>query len=296
MAALNYAEFYSQALQQRYAIGLRFSALYNAPANETVRWINAQTVNIPRIDTTGMVDYSRDTIGAFARNVNNDWEPKTLGQEREWSTLIAPMDIDETNLALSIANFTRVFNDEQKIPEMDKYMASKLHSEYLSYGGQPVTTGMTTANILSIFDDMMEQMDEAEVPQDGRLLYVTPAIDKMLKQADQIQRQMMVTANNGQVSRAVRTLEEVQIIVVPSVRMKTAYDFTVGAVPAVGAEQINMILIHPTALVSPQKYEFADLTAPAAHTKGKWLWFEHMYWDVFLFERKVPGVKMHVTP
>lgn len=296
MAALNYAELYTQALKQRFTIGLRFVDLYNAPANASLRWSNAKTVQIPRIDVNGMVDYNRDVVGGFARNVDNDWETKTLTHDRQWKTLIDPMDIDETNLAVSIANFTSVFNDEQKIPEMDKFMASKLHAEFTGYGGVPVTTGLTTANILSIFDDMMEQMDEAEVPQDGRLLYVTPAIHKMLKQADQIQRQMMVTANNGQVSRAVRTLEEVRIVVVPSDRMKTAYDFTIGAVPAAGAEQINMILIHPQALVSPQKYAIASLDSPSAVTDLKYLWNERSYWDVFLFERRVPGVKMHVTP
>ncbi|PGH85774.1 capsid protein [Bacillus thuringiensis] len=294
MAVLNYATNYEKALKQRFTTGLRFSKLYNTSNNATVKWTGANTVRFPRITTTGMVDYNRDTITNATRKVDNDWETKVLEHDRQWKTLIDPMDIDETNLAVSIANFTRVYNDEEKTPEMDKYMASKLYSEFIGYGGLPVTTPLDVTNILSTFDDMMTEMDEAEVPEEGRLLYVTPTTKKLLKQAEDIQRQILVTNNNGKIDRAVRSLDEVEIIAVPSSRMKSAYDFTEGAVPAVGAKQMNMILIHPNTVIAPQKYEFASLAQPSAVTDLKYLWNERKYWDVFLFERRVPGVQMHV--
>lgn len=117
MAPLNYSELYLQALQQRFAAGLRFNALYQTPNNQSIRWVNAKTIQIPRIDVTGMVDVDRDSIGTYGRAVDNDWETKTLVHDREFRTLVDPQDIDETNLAISIANITRVFNDEQKIPK-----------------------------------------------------------------------------------------------------------------------------------------------------------------------------------
>src|SRR5690606_36390824 len=169
---------------------------------------------------------------------------------------VDPVDIDETNMAVTIANITRVFNDEQKIPEMDKYMASKLYAEFVAYGGTADSTALDETTVLQVYDKFMEEMDEAEVPQEGRILYVTPPVYTMLKNAEQMQRFIQVTSNNGVVNRAVRSLENVQVMSVPSARMKTAYDFTEGAVEDPGADQINMILIHPQAIVSPLKYEF----------------------------------------
>jgi len=149
---------------------------------------------------------------------------------------------------------------------------------------------------LQVYDKFMEEMDEAEVPQEGRILYVTPPVYTMLKNAEQMQRFIQVTSNNGVVNRAVRSLENVQVVSVPSARMKTAYDFTEGAVEDPGADQINMILIHPQAIVAPLKYEFVSLDQPSATTGGKYLYYERSYWDVFVIERKVPGIKFNITP
>jgi hypothetical protein len=296
MANVNYAELYQQALQQKFSEGLMFNALYSTPNNRTIKWVNAKTIQIPRITTGGFVDVDRDVVGNFTRRADNDWETKTLQHDREYRTLVDPSDIDESNMALSIANITRVFNDEQKIPEMDKYMASKLYSEFLTYGGTADTTALDATNVLSIFDTFMEEMDDAEVPQNGRILYVTPAVKKLLKQAQDIQRMLSVSQNSGSVDRNVYSLDDVTIVTVPSSRMKTAYDFTDGAVPATGADQINMILVHPLSIVAPQKYEFVDLDEPSASTGGKYLYYERKYWDVFILERKVAGVKFHITP
>lgn len=294
--AVNYAEMYQQALQQKYTKGLAFNALYSTPNNQNIKWTGAKTIQIPRITVSGFSDVDRDVVGNHTRRADNDFETKTLEHDREFDTLVDPMDVDETNMALSIANITRVFNDEQKIPEMDKYAASKLYEEFTTYGGTAETTALTVDNILSVFDDMMEEMDEAEVPQDGRILYVTPAIKKLLKNAEKLQRSLDIKGTSANsVNRDVRSLEEVTIESVPSTRMKTSYNFTLGAEPAAGAGQINMILVHPTALFTPQKYDVVLLDEPSATSKGKWLYYERKYWDLFVIEKKAPGVKFHVT-
>ncbi|PJZ00375.1 capsid protein [Bacillus vallismortis] len=296
MPNLNYAELYSQGLQQRFAQGLYFTELYNTPNNSRIKWVNAKTIQIPRIDVTGMTDYNREDIGTFSRQVDNSWETKTLGHDREFRTLVDPVDVDETNMAITIANITKVFNDEQKIPEMDKYMASKLYSEFQQYGGKAETTKIDETNVLGVYDELMLQMDEAEVPLEGRILYVAAPIYTILKNANQISRSLSVTNNNGNISRGVRSLDEVTVKPVPSARMRTVYDFTRGAVGDPSAVQINMILIHPNSMLAPQRYEFVSLDQPSAKTGGKYLYFERKYWDVFAIERKVPGMAFNITP
>jgi hypothetical protein len=297
MAVLNYATQYEQALQAVFRAGLKFEALYNTPNNSLVKWTSAKTIQIPRITTGGFVDVNRDVIIGFTRRVDNNFDNYTLEHDREFSTLVDPMDIDETNMALSIANITRVFNTEHKIPEMDKYMASKLYAEYVAEGGTANETALTAANILATFDTMMEQMDDAEVPTEGRLLYVTPTINTMLKNAENISRSINITGGSGaQVNRSVRSLDEVQIVIVPTSRMKTLYNFTNGAVVDAAARQINMIMIHPTTIFAPQKYEFVSLDEPTAKTGGKYLYYERKYWDVFVIGQKVAGIKINVAP
>lgn len=295
---VNYAQNYQAALQQLFTSGLRFAALYNTPNNTNIKWINAKTIQVPNVTTGGYVDVDRDVVSGFTRRVDNSWIPYTLEHDREFSTLVDPMDIDETNMALSIANITNVFNTEHKIPEMDKYAASKLVAEYTGAGGEVDNTVITSANVLATFDTMMAEMDEAEVPNEGRILYVTPTFNTLLKGADNIQKSIQTRAATGAgaASRNVRSIDEVEIVIVPSSRMKTAYDFTDGAVVDASAGQINLILIHPATVFTPQKYEFVSMDEPTAKTGGKHLYYERKYWDLFVIQQKAAGIKINVTP
>ncbi|MFJ7950342.1 capsid protein [Lysinibacillus sp. NPDC096418] len=298
-APLNYAENYQRALQQRYPGRLYFEKLWNTPSNALVKFINANTIKLPKLTiTSGRKDYGRDTVTTPGRNFENDWETKQLTNDRYWDTLIDPMDIDETNLAASIANITKVYNDEEKIPEKDKYMISTLYAEKtrIDGGAGNKSVAITAANALTVFDELMEEMDENEVPQEGRIMYVTPTIKTALKQAQQIGRSMNVQNNNGVISRGVERLDEVELISVPSARMKTLYNFTNGAVVDPTAKQITMLLIHPTCMAAPEKYAFVSLDAPSAKTAGKYFYFERAYDDVFGFDTKSTGMVFVTTP
>ena len=233
--------------------------------------------------------------GWNTKDVSNDFETKVLDHDRDVEFYVDAMDVDETNQIVSAANITRVFDEEHAIPEVDAYRYSKLYSEFVNeFGGTVDTTALTEANILQIFDKQMEEMDDAGVPQEGRILYLTPATRTLLKNAEQIQRSLSVTSNNGRVDRIVHSLDDVRIQPVPSARMKTAYDFTDGFVPAAGAKQINMMLIHPRAVIAPIKHSVIYLWAPGTHTSGDgWLYQNRKYWDLFLIENKITGVAIN---
>ena len=174
MSNLNYAQAYAQALAQAYPYVLHFAALRSTENDARYKWTGANTIQIPSLSTTGRVDGDRDTIATATRNYNNAWEPKTLGNHRRWSTLVHPMDIDETNQVASIQNITKVFNEEQKFPEMDAYLISKIYADWVAAGCSSDTTALTVENILTVFDGWMAAMDEANVPATGRILYATP--------------------------------------------------------------------------------------------------------------------------
>ena len=72
--AINYATEYSRALSQMWPYMLNFGALYGTPNNNRYRWVNAKTIEIPSISTTGRVDADRDTVAFAQRNYDNAWE------------------------------------------------------------------------------------------------------------------------------------------------------------------------------------------------------------------------------
>lgn len=291
---INYATQYGQALAQAFPYVLNFGRLYATPNNGRYRVTGAKTIEIPTISTTGRVAADRDTIATATRNYDNAWEPKTLKNQRKWSTLVHPMDIDQTNMVASIQNITQVFNEEQKFPEMDAYLVSEVFKQWTALGKVADTTALTAANILSVFDKLMLNMDEALVPANGRILYCTNAVKTLLKQAEGVVRQIEVDKRGEAVSRVINRLDEVEIIGVPSSLMKTAYDFTSGWKPTAAAKQINMFLVHPLAVITPVSYQFAQLDAPSAVTEGKYIYFEESFEDVFILNKKADAVQFNV--
>ena len=301
LGTVSYADEYQKELTGWFPDVLNFGALYATPNNNRYRWTSSKTIEIPSIRTSGRTNASRDSIGTAQRNYDNAWEPKTLSNERKWSTLIHPRDIDETNFAASIANITKVFNETQKFPEMDAYTVSKIFADWVLTQDEqgvtrtPDTTVLSVNNILDVFDNLMLQMDNERVPSNGRILYVTYEVNKMLKSANGISRSISVEDGPNAIDRRVNRLDEVTIIPVPALLMKTAYDFTEGYEVEDDASQINMFLVHPLAVITPVSYDFADLSAPSAVTEGKYYYYEESHEDVFILNKQSGAIRFNIT-
>lgn len=295
MAAVNYAESYERALAQAYPNVLNFGELYNTANNQTYKFVDSKTIHIPSISVGGRTNVNRDVMnGSFQRNVDNSFETKTLTFYREWSTSIDPADVLDTNMILTIQNATQVFNETQKFPEKDAYTISKIYADWVAEGKTADTTELTVDNILAVFDKLMEGMDESLVPSQGRILYVTPAVKTLLKSASNIGLSKSVE-HQANINRVVDRLDEVELVTVPSFLMKTAYDFNTGFEPSSTAKQINLFLVHPTAILTPSKYAFVGMEAPAAGTKGDYIYYEKEYADVFILNNRTGAIAFNIT-
>lgn len=293
---INYADQFSQFLVQKYEAESKSYGLLKS--NPQVQWLNAKTIKLPVITLTGYKDHTR-TIGFNAGNLTNTWEAKTLGFDRDVEFFIDAMDVNETNLVASVANIQNVFETEQAIPESDAYRFSKLYADYVNaeIGNEDADTeGLSSTNILAKFDEWMSEMDDEGVPEEGRILYVIPAVNRLLKEAEGLTRYLQVNPNNGQVYRGIHTLDDVQIVSVPSARMKTAYDFTTGFEPAAGALQMSAILVHPNSVVARERYDYIKMFAPGtdSRTGSGYIYQNRKYQDLFLLKQRVAGVKISV--
>lgn len=289
--SINYAERFERQIEQQFARELTSA---NIATNNRYRFIDAQTIRVPTIQLSGYKDHARD--GSKNRGtVGNTYQAFTLTHDRDIEFFVDDMDVDETNQVLSAANITAVFNEEQAIPETDAFRYSKLYSEFVDLGGTVNTTELNANNILFVFDKMMEDMDDAGVPQSGRILKVTPTVYTMLKNAEGLQRTLDVTGGAKGINRNVRSLDEVTIDTVPSDRMKTAYDFTEGWVPAVGAKQINMILCHPSGILAPMKVRDIYLwnKGETPESAFGYLYQNRSFQDLFIIKAKMAAVAIN---
>lgn len=290
--AYNYVTQFLTQLQQKYFRELTSNDL----TTDKAQFTGTKSIKIPRLDLAGYKDHSRS--GGWNRQaLSNSYETKELQHDRDVEFFVDVADVDETNQVLSAANITNRFEEEQAIPELDKYRYSKLYSESVGYGRTPDATILDADNVLSVFDNLMLKMDEAEVPEEGRIMYVTPTYKTLLKQANDIRRITSVSVPGGVINRSVRSLDDVKMQSVPSARMKTVFDFTNGAAPGVGAKQINLILVHTHCVIAPIKRSVIYLHEPGSHQQGDgYLYQNRSYTDLFLIERKADAVQINVAP
>ena len=298
MATVNYAEQYQKAVQQAFYDGYLYtSPLWNSPSNSLIDFDGAKHIKLPRLTIEeGRRDRKRRTIEDIRANYTNDWDSYEITNERYWSTLVDPSDVDETNYVTTMANITRQFNIDEKMPEMDKFMFSKLfkEKEQLDSGKGITTDTLDEKNILTAFDNMMLDFDEARIPAQNRFLYVTPEVNAILKRAEVMNRELVLKDPNS-VERRVYSLDSVTIVVIPSDLMHTAYDFTVGAKTIDDSKQIEMMLIYNGVQIAPEKYSFAGFDDPSAATNGNYLYYEQSYNDVLLLNTKTAGIQFVIT-
>lgn len=294
-ASLNYAAQYGKAIQTAYPYLSYYSDLWNQGESYRFRPLNGKTVYIPIVTTSGARAANRDQItGVFNRNFNTDWQAMTLSMDREWDTLIDPIDEVESNDVATIANVTRVFNEQHKIPEQDAYMSMKLAGFASAHGGVS-TESLSSSSILTEWDNALAYMTNQRVNRDRVRCKMIPAVYKLLKQATGMTRFIEVTNGIQNVDRNVAKLDGVTIEEVPADMMKTAYIFTEGwAIDTSTAQQINFLLYDPEAIAAPIVYDVSMISPGSAATKGKDVYYERYYYDVFMLAERGAGVYAHL--
>ena len=240
MAALQYADIFSNILIELYGQSQVSVDLYNS--NSDIQIVNGKNLKIPKLSVSGYKDHTRGSLGFNTGSYSNEYETKTLEHDRDIEFVIDPVDVDETNLVVTIANIQKRF-------------------------AKVKTTALTTANVLSDFDDNLEAMTDAGVPLDRVILYCTPAYLKLLKNAEGIQRTLEVSGAKG-IDRRVHSIDDIGMIKeVPSARFKSKYNFTSGCTADVSAVQMDYMLIDPECQVSRNKYSFITVFEPGTDSR-----------------------------
>lgn len=285
--AIDYTTKFSTMLDKKYAAE---SKTYDLTlSNKGVSFVNANTLKIPMLTVGGYKYHTRGNTYNKA-NISNTFQTKVLSHDRDAEFIIDAMDVEETSAIVSIANIQNTFEEQQAIPEWDAYRLSKLYQDMCDFDKDAGEVAANSAAVLAWFDAVSVKMDDAGVPLEGRILYCTPAYKKLLEQS--LTRQL--SAKDKAFENTIERISETKLIGVPSARMYTAYDFTTGFTPEDGADEMAMILVHPSAVVARTKYAYMKAFQPGSdsRTADAWIYQIRQYGDLFLLKNKVAGVEI----
>jgi hypothetical protein len=261
---------------------------------QTIDFAGEATVKVMKLSTVGLGNYSRQN-GYPKGDITAVWEAMTLACERGRQFTVDRMDNDES-LGLVVGNLIRTWMREKVAPEIDAYRFAKYASAAgIQVVGAPTT--LTKDTVLDAVDAASLALDEAEVPAEGRRLYVSSTVKKMIEAA--VARQL---ANENTVDRRVQMLDGIRIIPVPQTRFFTQITLDPGTTTTTGgysktaetSKDINFILMHPTAVLQATKLNNVKYFAPEVNQQSDGhLWQYRLYHDAFVYDNHQLGIYLH---
>ncbi len=282
------ASKYLPILDEIYKAGSKTAILDTA--NERVRWDGAKTAYLFHTAPVGLANYSRNS-GFVPGDVTGSWEPYTIEQDRGRSFMIDVMDNDET-LGMAFGTLVGEFERTQVIPELDAYRFAKYASGAAAAQVITETLSAGAATIASI-DGATEALDNAEVPYEGRILFVNPTTYKLIKSG--VTRMVMNGDNN--VNYNVEMYNDMRLITVPTGRFNTAVTLNAptasngaGGYTASG-DAINYMIVHPSAILQVVKHAVPRIFSPEVNQEADaWKFDYRVYHDCFIEAQKTNGI------
>lgn len=249
--------------------------------SDKVKFDGSKTVKILKLVLPkGLSDHTRG--GGFTRgDLTASWESWTLTQDRDKELFVDAMD-DEETLNMTFGTATGEFVRTVSAPEVDMFRFGKLAStENVTKSTDTLSTGEEWYKAISA---KMAQMDDDEVPEEGRILYILSAGLTAIEDLDTIKSKEQMK-------------KFAKIVKVPSARFfsstKKAEDGSI--VKGDDATQINFMIVHPSATQATAKHRKLRIFNPDENQEDDGYKCQYrLYHDIFVYENKVAGIAVSV--
>lgn len=262
-----------------------------------VQIVNGNTIKFFKISMDGLGDYKRNT-GYASGDVNGSWETMTLTKDRGRSFTVDAMDNEET-IGQAFGALAGEFIRTKVAPEIDAYTFAKIAgTSGILTANADITVG--TTDVPALIDAAEMEMNEAEVPQEGRILFISETAYSGLR--SKITRTVMNDVTG--INKDVEMYDGMRIIRVPQSRFYTAitlYDGISGGQEDGGyigtastGYKINFMVVHPSAVNKVVKHVKPRIFTPDQNQQADaWKFDYRVYHDTFVYENKVKGVYLH---
>lgn len=251
--------------------------------NKDYDWSGAHTIKVYKIGTSEMTDYGRSgpdegnwsRFGAVA-GLDATTEELTLRKDRSFTFAVDKLDVDETAQQLAAAKALDRQLREVTIPEIDAYVYGVMAA---NAGTKPAAKILTQTNIYGEIVTATKVLDEAEVPEDGRVLVVTPDTYAFLKLGTEFIMETDV-GNEMRIKGVISILDGMSVQKVPANRLPEGFGFMV---------------CHPVATVAPVKLEDYRVQQDPPGISGD-LVEGRVCYDAFVLDNKVKAIYYQAVP
>jgi len=249
---------------------------------------NANEIIIPKISMDGLADYSRNS-GYVKGDVTLTNETVQFNYDRGRKFSVDNMDNEET-AGLAFGKLSSEFIRVKVAPEQDAF-------RFAAYAGTEGISKVDTGAELSTGNDVLaaliaaqNKMDEDEVSQENRILYITPTLYNLAINVDTTKSKAVLDGF-------------AKIVKVPQSRFYTAIDLKDGTsenelaggyAKSAAGKDINFMIIQKSAVIQYPKHTVNKVISPEENqTDDSWLFFYRAYGLADVYENKAAGIYLH---
>lgn len=248
---------------------------------------NANEIVIPKMEMDGLATYSRSG-GYVAGDVDLTNETVVFNYDRGRKFTVDAMDNEET-AGVAFGRLAAEFIRTKVVPELDAFRIAS----YCAVPGIGTTAAVALSDgveTLAALIDGRNQMDEAEVPLENRILFITPTLYNGVANVDTTKSKEVLDSFS-------------QIKKMPQSRFYTAidlYDGTTGGEEAGGyaknanGKNVNFMIVHKEAALQIAKHTVNKVIPPELNQSADaWAFFYRAYGLCDAYENKVSGIYLH---
>ena len=277
--AINLVTTFKPLVDEKFTTASKKSLLTNTDYD----WTGAHSIKVYKISTSAMNDYGRtgpaqgdwSRYGAVA-SLDAVTEEMTLKKDRSFTFAIDKLDTDETAQQLQAASALERQLREVVIPEVDSYTYGIMCA---NAGTKPAAKALTATNIYVEILAGSEALDNAEAPETGRVLVVTPATYALMKKCKDITMETDV-GNDLRLKGVIAMLDGMTVQKIPANRLPAGFGFMIA---------------HPCATVAPTKLEDYKIHDNPPGISGS-LVEGRICYDAFTLDNKVKAIYYQAQP
>lgn len=246
---------------------------------------NANEIIIPKMSMDGLGDYSRNS-GYVSGSVTLTNETVTFNYDRGRKFNVDAMD-NEESAGVAFGKLSSEFIRTKAVPEVDAF-------RFATYAGtagiSKVAAGVTYADgnaWLAGIVEAVNKMDEDEVSQENRILYITPTGYNAIMAVDSYKSKEVL----GGFSKVVKVPQSRFYTMIDLLDGTTGGEEAGGFKKATDGKDINFMIIQKDAVLQYPKHKVNKVITPEANQNNDgWMFFFREYGLADVYENKAAGI------
>lgn len=273
--AQNYAASHLKVLDERFYLESKTDIVVNKGIRLDFNGKNS--VTIYNVDVVAETDYVRSGTNRFGALVElgTGVQTFTLSQDKAFTFTVDRGNLEDSMMAQEAAKAVKRQVREVSVPNTDVYRLAAL-TTYANSNSLVTTVALTNTNTYAQVLASQALLDDRLVPEEGRILFVTPATHNLLKRDPEFQKECD-TSYKDLKKGVIGMVDGTTIVKVP-----TSYF----------AANTGFLLVHEGVLVSPTKFNSVRILDEVQGIDG-WVAEGRRYYDAFIPTNKGRAMQWH---